>query len=524
MKAPLPDNEAQRIETLLQYKILDTPSEDAFDDLTRLASYICGTPIALISLVDANRQWFKSSVGLEARETPRDLAFCSHAILQPEVFIVPDATTDEKFATNPLVTSDPNIRFYAGVPLTNIEGYALGTLCVIDSVPRELTPEQLEALRTLGRQVIKQMELRRNLASLVLTTNQHKHTRNVRRQFFKRVAGGFGLASAILVLIGMVSYQNTEVLIDTNNQVEKTQQKINRLEQLLSEVKDTETGQRGYILTGEKRYLEPYQGALAKVDQEIEKLKNLTADQPNQHKQILTLESLIAGKLAELKQTIDLHQNKGFAAALQVIQTNKGQNLMVLIRKIISDLENEEKGRLQQQSQAAKVSAHNSFMTLAIAIWLSFVILAVVYYFIYREVTERKRTEESLNKERNFISAVVDTVSALVVVLDLQGQIVRFNQACEQTTGYSFDEVRGRHLWNLFLIPEEVEPVKEVFEQLRTSPSEILKEYENYWLTKDGSRRLIAWSNTILQDNEGSVEYMISTGVDSRIANGINSI
>ncbi len=514
MKPPLPDNEAQRIETLLEYKILDTPPEVAFDDLTRLASYICGTPIALISLVDANRQWFKSSVGLEALETPRDIAFCSHTILQAEVFIVPDATTDERFATNPLVTFDPNIRFYAGVPLINPEGYALGTLCVIDYVPRELTPEQVEALRTLGRQVIKQMELRRNLASLVLATDERKHAHRVRRQFFKKVAGGFGLASAILVLIGAVSYQNTRVLIDTNNHIKKTQEKINTLEQLLSELKDAETGQLGYILTGEKLYLRPYKEALGNVVEEIEDLKNLTADQPNRQKQLITLESLIAAKLAELKQTIDLRQKLGFAAALQVVRTNRGQNLMDEIRKIISDLENQEKGQLQQQSEAEKVSTRNSFLTLAIAICLSFVILAVVYYLIYREVIERKRTEESLNKERNFISAVVDTVSALVVVLDPQGQIVRFNQACEQTTGYSFDEVRGRHFWNLFLIPEEVEAVKAVFQQIGTSPSQILNEYENYWVTKDGSRRLIAWSNTVLRDHEGSVEYVISTGID----------
>lgn len=512
MKAPLPDNEAQRIETLLEYKILDTPSEAAFDDLTRLASYICQTPIALISLIDTNRQWFKSKVGLDALETHRDLAFCAHAILQPDVLVVPDATDDERFAANPLVTSDPNIRFYAGVPLINPEGYALGTLCVIDYLPRELTPDQIEALRTLGRQVIKQLELRRNLASLVLVTNKHKQAQRIRKQFFKKIAAGFGLASAILVLIGVVSYQNTRVSINNSILVKNTYKKIKSLEELQSQIKDAETEQRSYILTGKQISLKPYQAALANVDQEIANLKNLTADQPNQQKQIATLESLITAKLTELKQTIDLRQNKGLEAALQVLLKNEEQNLINDIRKMINEMDNEEKGRLQQQSQVKKARSRNTILILAIAICLSFIVLAVVYYFIYREVRERKRTEEALNQERNFISTVLDTVGALVIVLDTQGQIVRFNQACEQITGYSFDEVRGRYFWNLFLLPEEVESVKAVFKQLLTGRGFL--EYENYWVMKDGSRRLIAWSNTFLKDYEGSVEYIVGTGID----------
>ncbi|MEH2072022.1 MAG: response regulator [Nostoc sp.] len=512
MKAPLPDNETQRIESLLQYKILDTPSEVAFDDLTRLASYICGTPIALISLVDSDRQWFKSKVGLDALETPRDEAFCAHAILEPEVFVVPDATQDERFSTNPAVISDPHVRFYAGVPLTNPEGYALGTICVVDRVPRNLSPEQVEALRIIGRQVIKQLEMRRNLASLVLANDTRNQVQKKRKQFFQRVAGGFGLASAILVLIGVISYQNTILLINNNNQVQKTQEKINKLEELLSEMKDAETGQRGYILTGQESYLEPHQAALRNIDRTIEELEDLIAAHPSQQKQFVILKPLIAAKLAILKQTIDLRQNQGFEAALELIQTNQGKNLMDDIRKAIDEMENEDKGLLQQQSQAAKASANNTILTLAIAICLSFIVLAILYYFIYREVRERKLTEETLNQERNFISAVLDTASALVVVVDTQGQIIRFNQACEQTTGYSFDEVRGRYFWNLFLVPEQIEPVKAVFEQLRNGKGP--NEYENYWVTKDGSRRLIAWANTILQDYEGRVEYIVATGID----------
>ncbi|MDZ8084981.1 MAG: response regulator [Nostoc sp. DedQUE12b] len=513
MKALLPDNEAQRIEAILQYKILDTPSEATFDDLTRLASYICQTPIALISLIDTNRQWFKSKVGLDASETHRDFAFCAHAILQPDIFIVPDAKDDERFATNPLVTSDPNIRFYAGVPLTNPEGYALGTLCVIDYVPRELNPEQIEALRTLGRQVIKQLELRRNLASLALVTKKSNQPQMVRKQFFKKIAASFGLSSVILVLIGVFSYQNTRVFTNFNRSIVKhTYKKLNSLEKILFQVKDAEIGQRSYIFTGEKLYLKSYQTALSNVDQEIANLKNLTATQPNQQKQIATLEFLITAKLTELKQTIDLRQNKGLEAALQVLLKNDRQNLMDDIRKAINEMENENRGRIRQQSQAAKTWTRNTILILAIAICLSFIVLAVVYYLIYREVIERKRTEETLNQQRNFISAVLDTVGALVIVLDSQGQIVRFNQACEQMTGYSFDEVRGRCCWNLFLIPEEVEPVKAVFEQMLSG--QLFNEYENYWVMKNGSRRLIAWSNTNLKDYEGCVEYIVGTGID----------
>jgi len=165
MIPPKPANEQQRLATLRGYEILDTEPEAAFDDLTLLASYVCQTPVALISLVDADRQWFKSKIGVSLTETSRDIAFCASAILQPDVFIVPDTRQDERFAQNPLVVSEPKVRFYAGATLMT-DGNALGTLCVVDRVPRELSTEQLEALRALSRQVLAQLELRRNLMRL----------------------------------------------------------------------------------------------------------------------------------------------------------------------------------------------------------------------------------------------------------------------------------------------------------------------------------------------------------------------
>ena len=161
-----PANEEARIIALDKYGILDTDPEQSFDDFTLLASFVCRTPIALISLVDEDRQWFKSRVGIDASETSRDIAFCSTAILQSDVFVVPDALADERFRHNPLVVSDPHIRFYAGAPLINEDGYALGTLCVVDRAPRELAPEQKEALKALSRLVLAQLEFRRNLILL----------------------------------------------------------------------------------------------------------------------------------------------------------------------------------------------------------------------------------------------------------------------------------------------------------------------------------------------------------------------
>src|SRR5205085_10575872 len=180
MNPPILKNEKKRLRVLWQYDILDSVPEELFDDLTELAARICEAPIAMITLVDEDRQWFKSKVGVSVNETSRDISFCSHAIGQSDLFIIPDATQDERFADNPLVTSDPKIRFYAGAPLITPDGYALGTLCVIDKVPRELRVDQKSALRVLARHVMTQLELRRR-------SHQLAHARKERDQTQKEL-------------------------------------------------------------------------------------------------------------------------------------------------------------------------------------------------------------------------------------------------------------------------------------------------------------------------------------------------
>ena len=178
--AAIPDNEAARLAELQSYAILDTPSEDTFNNLTRLAAQICGTPIAFLGLIDAERLWLKAKVGLEASEIPRDIAFCAHAILTPDILAVSDTTIDSRFVDNPLVTMDPNIRFYAGIPLITSQGHAMGTLCVIDRIPRQLTPEQIWALQVLGHQAVGQLKLRQRSVELEQSVMAHQQAEQLR--------------------------------------------------------------------------------------------------------------------------------------------------------------------------------------------------------------------------------------------------------------------------------------------------------------------------------------------------------
>ena len=162
MNFPCPSNEAARLKALYQYNVLDTFTEKEYDFITTMASQICNTPVALITLLDKKRQWIKSSIGFEITETPRELSFCNYTILDAEnVNVVPDLRLDERYNSNPLVTGEPHAVFYAGAPLVTPEGFVLGSICVLDAQKKELTQEQQEALKALAKQVITTMELRK---------------------------------------------------------------------------------------------------------------------------------------------------------------------------------------------------------------------------------------------------------------------------------------------------------------------------------------------------------------------------
>ena len=190
MKAPLPANESHRIAALRRYEILDTAPEQEFDDITMLASHICETPIALISLIDADRQWCKSKVGVSDTQIARDVAFCAHGILEPDVFVVNDAMADWRFAANPLVLGHPRLRFYAGSPLVTPDGHTLGMLCVQDHVARQIKPEKKAALQALARQVVTQLESRRNMKVRTCAEQELRQSQSLYHSLIDQLPGG----------------------------------------------------------------------------------------------------------------------------------------------------------------------------------------------------------------------------------------------------------------------------------------------------------------------------------------------
>jgi GAF domain-containing protein len=183
--------EQARLEALRQYGIMDTPPEEEFENITSLASRICGTPMSLITLLDDQRQWFKSAIGIDLKETPIEYAFCAHAIKNPsELTVVPDSRKDERFANNPFVTGEPHIVFYAGMPLVDEGGHALGSLCVLDVQEQTLTPFQLTALKQLAKQVVALLQLKKKageLEKLVATLEQRNRSLEEELQDVKRI-------------------------------------------------------------------------------------------------------------------------------------------------------------------------------------------------------------------------------------------------------------------------------------------------------------------------------------------------
>jgi PAS domain S-box-containing protein len=237
MSAPVPPDEKERLEALREYAVLDTPPEVLFDDLAMVAARICGTPIALISLIDEGRQWFKANIGLGMVETPREASFCAHTILDNDAVLeVPDVLADPRFAESPLATGEAHVRFYAGAPLVTEDGHALGALCVMDREPRKLSTEQMVGLRSLSRHVMAQLDLQRRSRELVFESADRQIAEDLLRQKFAALTANKAETERLLVLAEKSRRALLSVVEDEKRAAQKLRESEERFRQLAENI------------------------------------------------------------------------------------------------------------------------------------------------------------------------------------------------------------------------------------------------------------------------------------------------
>lgn len=522
--APIPANEPARIAALYRCNILDTEPEEGFDDITSLAAHICQVPYALVSLIDRDRQWFKSRVGISQPETSRKVAFCTYAILQNGIFIVNDTLEDERFKDNPLVLESPHIRFYAGIPLITVEGYALGTLCVIDSQPRTLTSEQIKALKQLSRQACYLIETRQSLAEIGRQALSAPSKPLKQGKFLTKIALWLGIAASMVVGSNIVSFQNLYNLQQSNKIIQEQRLLQSKLNRPTNHLRDLRLAMMKYMLLGDRQYLEEYEIIATQLNQDSQILQkvadNLAQNKQSQYIQqnieysqaVKLLLQQIQKELQNSRQLVLVYESAGLVGVQKRLTDSLKQDELNLAELHLQELteaqQNTINNRVEQRSLAINHDTNVSIFTLIATL----VALSVLFYLVYRETRIRFQLQNRLERESEFTSTILDTTGALVFVIDPQGQIVRFNRECEKVTGYSYEEVRNKNFAKIFLLPEDQTAFANNLEAALVSNNLIA--CEQIWIDKNGKQVLVNWSMKILLNREMRVEFLIGTGLD----------
>jgi PAS domain S-box-containing protein len=525
-----PSNEIERIAALYECSILDTESEQGFDDITRLAADICKTPIALVSLLDKDRQWFKSKVGLSETETSRRISFCAHAILQDGIFIVHDTLADPRFATNPLTIEPPHIRFYAGVPIKTSEGYPLGTLCVIDYKPRDLNQEQINALKALARQVAYIIDSRRSLLEINHSVPISDLQTNVpKASFVKKIAFWSITAAAMVIGMGIIALVNIGYVEKSNNAVIQQNETLAKINRPINHLRDLKVETTNYILSGSPQSLSKQKVLIKNLELELKDLRTISQDSslekytqfpenPKYKARFQSTVSLLAEQvekqLSESQQISMLYQSAGIEAVRKkIFDLNSSANTFNIAIAQLEDLVAIESADLAKLQKEIQDSNSNSVRISIFTLVATLGVIGLLFYLVQREVDARRRLAYRLEQERDFTITILDNVSALAFVLDANGNIIRFNRECERVTGYHYEEIRNQSFCKIFLLPEDVDSVSNNFGKSAHNKN-ILNSFENYWVTKSGEHRLISWSTTVLVNQNQETQFIIGTGVD----------
>ncbi len=550
--APFPPDEEARLEALRSTGVLDTPPEADFDDLARLASRICGTPIALVSLVDSDRQWFKARVGTTATQTPRDVAFCAHAILGTDVFVVADALRDERFHDNPLVIADPKVRFYAGAPLVSDDGHALGSFCVIDHVPRELAPEQIDALRALGRQVVTQLELRRKARDLarrqemLLRSDREARAATRRLEELLDGANDFIIGASPDGRLVFANRACRQALGYSSGEIARVAlEEIVAPESRLGFLSRVQAIRRGEEPAG------PIEVVFRSRDgRRVHAEGSLGAGRDGDEGGIVRgmFRDLTARKLAEddLATLFDVSPDllcivglDGHFKRVNPAWTRTlGWTERELMTRAFIDLvhPDDAAATLDQLARLADRGLPASFESRCrcrdgSCRWLSWTAapadprgLAIVSA---RDVTEKKALDLALRETTMLQRAILDSANYAVISTAVDGTIRVFNRAAERLLGYRADEVVGRATPEVFLDPTEIAlRAAALSTELRTevdagfealvAKARIGVPDENRWtyVRKDGTTFPVLLSVTTLRDGEGGVDGYIAIASD----------
>ncbi|NKE73787.1 PAS domain S-box protein [Candidatus Manganitrophus noduliformans] len=564
MKPPFPHNEAERIDILRQYQILDTPPESAFDEITLLVSKICGTPIALIALVDSERVWFKSKVGLTIPETARDFSICAHTTLQPNLLIVSNVLSDARFADNPLVPYDPNVRFYAGVPLKTPTGLALGTVCAIDCIPRQLDSKQNDLLQILGRHTATLLDLRRELAEYSRTKEALDTPEAQYRSLFKHNPQPMWIydietLSFLAVneaAIQHYGYSREEFLSMTIKEISPPEEIPSLLENIAKAPEGLDRAglwrhrkKDGTIIdVGITSHTLRFSGRRAKLV-----LANDVTERKRAGEALREIEQGVSAATGEMFfRSLVTHLTRvlgaDYAFVGEVLKEKEGVIRTIAVCSDDVIVENFEyllagapceqvvgkvlrsypqgvgdifpKSHLMTGKRIESYIGAPLFDSAQHPLGLLSVMRrnpigdvktaeSIVQIFAARAATEleRKRAEEALAAEKERLAVTLRSIGDGVITTDVEGRILLINKVAEILTGWSQEEARGRPLEEVFHVIEEKtgRPIENPAAKVLQSRITIESVNHTILLSRDGTKRFITDSADPIWDNQSRI-------------------